>query len=465
MKRIAIIGAGISGLCAAKIFLKAGFNVTVFEKAESIGGFWAKEKLHTFINHQATKDEYSFSDFKMPLGYPEHPSGEQVYEYLLNYCREFDLLKTIQLNHEVIEMDWNGRIWSLNIDRQDTLITESFHYVIICSGALNETKIPFYPNLQNFLANGGQVVHSSEVESIEQLKNKRVLVSGFAKSGTDVVSYPSGYLYSETSVYQNEESKLSRFLANNPHAKYRLYSRLSETLFNFHSETRIQKIAHAIYKSLIWLQLRGLELFFKWQYGLRRIDIIPERKTDEVSINGLGVETGNFYEKNGLYKIKSIQSSIKEYTNEGVLLTDGSKLKADLIIHDTSIIQDVLFLSPMYRSKLRDKNGRLRLYRNIISPEIPNIAFVGFNSNSFSPVNSEVAAYWVLRLVNEQIKLPSKEEMLESICSSLLWRMKESPLALEYSNTYISSTNHRNLEELLMDMGLRSKRTSSVIVG
>lgn len=37
---IAVIGAGISGLCAAKHAKQLGFNVTIYEQNEWLGGIW-----------------------------------------------------------------------------------------------------------------------------------------------------------------------------------------------------------------------------------------------------------------------------------------------------------------------------------------------------------------------------------------------------------------------------------------
>ena len=39
--RIALIGAGISGIATANILKKNGFETIVFEKSESLGGVWA----------------------------------------------------------------------------------------------------------------------------------------------------------------------------------------------------------------------------------------------------------------------------------------------------------------------------------------------------------------------------------------------------------------------------------------
>lgn len=37
---VAVIGTGTSGLCAAKHALEQGFNVTIYEQNEALGGIW-----------------------------------------------------------------------------------------------------------------------------------------------------------------------------------------------------------------------------------------------------------------------------------------------------------------------------------------------------------------------------------------------------------------------------------------
>src|SRR3546814_16533347 len=62
MKHIGIIGAGISGLTTAKTFLQKGYQVTVLEKADGIGGVWQRSCSSTGVTTQTTRDEYAFSD-------------------------------------------------------------------------------------------------------------------------------------------------------------------------------------------------------------------------------------------------------------------------------------------------------------------------------------------------------------------------------------------------------------------
>lgn len=49
-KKIAVIGAGVSGLCAARHAIAHGFNVTVYEQTSEIGGTWV------YTDHAGTNE-------------------------------------------------------------------------------------------------------------------------------------------------------------------------------------------------------------------------------------------------------------------------------------------------------------------------------------------------------------------------------------------------------------------------
>jgi cation diffusion facilitator CzcD-associated flavoprotein CzcO len=50
IKHICVIGAGISGLVAAKTFTEAGFEVIVFEKQKGIGGVWEASRRQKHLS-------------------------------------------------------------------------------------------------------------------------------------------------------------------------------------------------------------------------------------------------------------------------------------------------------------------------------------------------------------------------------------------------------------------------------
>lgn len=464
MKKIAIIGAGLSGLCSAKTFLQEGYDVSIFEKGASLGGVWAKERSYPLVRTQTTRDEYAFSDFKMPSNYPQWPTGEQVFEYLQAYAKNFGVFERVQLNHEVKLLTRKGSQWELTIQNQVEQRTQLFDFVVVCSGTFHKPKLPLFPNQKEFLNTGGVILHSSELKSTEQLKNKDVMVVGFAKSATDVASLAADNAKSCTLVYRKAQWKVPRFFANSINMKYLLFSRFSEAFFNYHSKTTFERFLHSIGKPLVWMQWRGLEALLTWQFGLRKLKMVPDHSIEDQISCSLGVEPENFYKKIKQGKIRPVKSNLLEYQGNGVRLHNHEFVKADLVIFGTGFLQDIPFLDDHYRNLLIDKDGSFRLYRSIINPEIPDLAFVGFNSSLFTTLTSEVAAKWVLQFVKGKMVLPSKEKMLNDIQTNIEWRTNGRPIASEFSGTCIAPFNYHHLDELLTDMQLRTRKTNNVLV-
>ena len=104
-KRIAIIGAGISGLLACKYTMEKGFNPVVFEAQSGIGGVWSKTIDST--KFQTPKHVYQFSDFAWPHSVREtFPDHNQVMECIKSYAMHFNILGRIKFNSKVINVDY-----------------------------------------------------------------------------------------------------------------------------------------------------------------------------------------------------------------------------------------------------------------------------------------------------------------------------------------------------------------------
>jgi hypothetical protein len=107
LKRVAVIGSGVSGLAAAKAFLQEGlFEVTIFEQQGELGGLWVK--AYNTARIQNGKPMYEFSDWPMPDSYPHLPSKEQIKKYLSSYACRFNITDHIQFRTRVARMDRSG---------------------------------------------------------------------------------------------------------------------------------------------------------------------------------------------------------------------------------------------------------------------------------------------------------------------------------------------------------------------
>lgn len=61
-RTVAIIGAGSSGLVCAKILLDDGFDVTLFERQEQLGGIWSPQTAYVHLHSQQPGGTMEFSD-------------------------------------------------------------------------------------------------------------------------------------------------------------------------------------------------------------------------------------------------------------------------------------------------------------------------------------------------------------------------------------------------------------------
>ena len=62
--------------------------------------------------------------------------------------------------------------------------TENFKYVIVAAGHFSYPNIPYISGIQKFK---GRIVHSHDVRTFDEFKDKIILVIGGARSGEDLV--------------------------------------------------------------------------------------------------------------------------------------------------------------------------------------------------------------------------------------------------------------------------------------
>jgi dimethylaniline monooxygenase (N-oxide forming) len=463
MRKICVIGAGISGLTTAKSFLQKGFDVTVYEKGSSIGGVWAPARSYSGVTTQTTRDAYSFSDFPMPSEYPDWPTGEQVFEYLTLYAKHFDVTPRIQLNTSITSIVRKGSYWEVEVLNNAQVKTELFDFVAICSGTFHKPFIPSSLHAEQFIQNGGSILHSSEVTDVSVLKGKDVITVGFAKSATDLSVLASEHAKSSTLIFRKAQWKVPRFFGNKVNMKYLLFSRASEAFFGYHRKTVGEKILHSIGKPMVWMQWRGLEALLKWQYDLKKCDMLPAHRIDDQISCSLGVEPVGFYKKIKDGSIRAIKSSILSFTKDGVLLENQQRVKGDVVIFGTGFRQGIDFLEESFRKLIIDQNGAFNLYRNIMHPDVPNLAFVGFNSSLFTTLTSEVASRWVVSYALGEVKIPKRNAVIKAMQDELQWRQKVRPIASEFSGTCVAPFNYHHLDDLMRDMGKRTRATSNFL--
>jgi len=183
--RIAIIGAGPSGLGAARELIEAGFTPVIFEKSDRIGGNWVyspaegHSSVYETTHIISSKRHSQYRDFPMPASYPDYPSHQQLLRYFESYADRFGLTRLIRFESVVRRAaKLPGDRWRLSIGEP---AEEEFDFLLVANGHHWDPRWPEYPGRFD-----GEYLHAHAFKRAEPYRGRRVLVVGGGNSACDI---------------------------------------------------------------------------------------------------------------------------------------------------------------------------------------------------------------------------------------------------------------------------------------
>jgi cation diffusion facilitator CzcD-associated flavoprotein CzcO len=365
--RVCVLGAGSSGLTAAKNLLDVGIPVDVLEREDDLGGNWNYGKgnsrvyrsTHTISSKKCTQ----YTDFPMPRDFPEFPNHTQILEYLRSYAAHFGLARVIEYGRPIslIEPFDGGRAWDVRLEDGEV---RRYGAVIIANGHNWSPKFPSYPGQFS-----GQVIHTAQYKTPDVLANKRVLVVGAGNSGCDLA----------VEAAQNARRAV--------HSTRRGYHYVPKFILGQPSD----RLGDKLHKLRLPLGLRRwiINLCLKIVAGSPKRYQLPEpdHKLFETHpiINSLLL----YYLGHGDITPKPDIARFDEVT---VHFVDGTHEEFDLIVYATGYNIVFPFIDNQW---LNWRDGRPHLYKNVFHPEFDNLFVAGLiqpDSGQFGLVDWQMKA-------------------------------------------------------------------------
>ena len=183
--RVAVIGAGVSGIAAAYRLQQAHVDCTVYEKNDEVGGVWW-ENRYPGCRLDTPNFAYSLSFAQKPDWPQQFSRQPEILAYLATVAQSAGMRRHIRFGCEVEAMrfDEQRAVWTLTIrDRSDTVSQEEFNAVITAVGILNRPSVPDFAGLDSFQ---GQTVHSASWPKDLDLTGKRVGLVGTGASAFQI---------------------------------------------------------------------------------------------------------------------------------------------------------------------------------------------------------------------------------------------------------------------------------------
>lgn len=191
MKTVCIIGAGPSGIAAAKNCKESGIAFDLFEKNNKVGGNWVfdSDTGHSSVyeNTHIISSRYfsEYEDYPMPAHYPDYPRHDQLQEYFENYSKHFGVYDRIKFNHTVDKVTKTAdERWEVAFtDNKGKKNKNTYDYLMVCNG---HHWMPKYPTYEGEFT--GTWMHSHDFKRVtDDWRDKKILVIGAGNSACDVV--------------------------------------------------------------------------------------------------------------------------------------------------------------------------------------------------------------------------------------------------------------------------------------
>lgn len=195
---VAIIGAGPSGLAAARNLDRQGVPWVGFDLAADVGGLWNIDSPRSTVYASAhlisSARTTEFAEFPMPADTPDYPDHRRLLAYFRDFADHFGLRERFRFGTEVVRAEpvsderdsgWRLTVRSTGDDDEVGPGPEAdageFSALVIANGTLSEPNIPEFPGRFS-----GEVRHTSRYKYPQELAGKRVLVVGGGNSGCDI---------------------------------------------------------------------------------------------------------------------------------------------------------------------------------------------------------------------------------------------------------------------------------------
>ncbi len=346
-RRYAIVGAGPSGLAAARALSKRDIDWLGFELHGDVGGLWDIDNPRSTVYDSAhlisSKTRTEFTEYPMTADVPDYPSHRELKRYFHGFAERFGLKARYRFNAEVTGIERGDAGWRLSWRQDGCQHDEPFAGVILANGTLSE---PNRPEIGGEF--GGRVMHSSEYRSPRLFAGKRVLIVGAGNSGCDIAVDAVHHASSVTMSVRRGYHFVPKYIMGRPAdtvgGMVRLPARLKQ-----------------------WLDSRVLRLFTgnPERFGFPR----PDHRLYESHpiVNSLVLH----YVGHGDI---AVSGDIERFDGDDVVYRDGSRAGFDIVVLATGYKLHYPFID---RRHLNWHGAAPRLFLNAFHPDYDDLFVVG----------------------------------------------------------------------------------------
>ncbi|MDM8165146.1 NAD(P)/FAD-dependent oxidoreductase [Roseovarius sp.] len=212
-KRVAIIGAGPSGLAQLRAFQSAKDKgedipeIVCYEKQSTWGGLWnytwrtgvdkdgepCHGSMYRYLWSNGPKEGLEFADYSFDEHFGQeiasYPPRAVLFDYIEGRVKKAGVRDWIRFNNVVRDVSYDDASGKFTVtardSEKDAETVEEYDHVIVASGHFSVPNVPEYPGFDGF---NGRILHAHDFRDAREFEGKNILIMGSSYSAEDIGS-------------------------------------------------------------------------------------------------------------------------------------------------------------------------------------------------------------------------------------------------------------------------------------
>ncbi|MFT5604637.1 MAG: cation diffusion facilitator CzcD-associated flavoprotein CzcO [Paracoccaceae bacterium] len=324
-----VIGAGVSGICAAIKLKQAKVDFIVLEKSHEVGGVW-RENVYPDCACDVPSALYSYSFALNPDWTRVFSPQEEIKSYTHSTVKRFGITEHIHFNRTLNKCEWleAEKCWKLETSSD----VYRARFVIMACGPMHKPLIPHINGIETFT---GKSFHSATWDRDYDLSGKRVAVIG---SGGSAIQF--------LPAIQRKTQHITLFQRTPPWVLPKADTKISERWRNIFKRFPVMQ---KLFRKALYYQFEFLNHNLKNKWFSRKLEasaikhihrgVKDEALREQLKPDySLGCKrillSNNWYKALGKDNV-DVFPGVVEIQGNTVVASDGSRCEVDVIIYGT----------------------------------------------------------------------------------------------------------------------------------
>lgn len=358
---VVIIGAGMSGVCAAIRLGQAGIPFTLIEKNAAVGGSWY-ENFYPGCGVDTPNHFYSYS-FELNHEWSHFfAKRDELWTYFERATDKYGIREHIRFETEVSAATYDGATGTWDVATRDASGAVSHikaRAVISAVGVLNRPKLPDIEGRETF---AGTALHTAQWQEGLDLAGKRVVMIGTGASGQQVgptiapevakltiLQRSPHWVVPNPNYFAEVSEGMKWVLAHVPFFarwyRFQLFWAFADGL---HASLQVDPAWDDGGKSINQVNARHRQFMERYLRSklAGRDDLIAKCTPGYPPYGKRILVDNNWYDMLLRPNVDLVTGGIAKIVPEGVVMADGTLIEADVIIYATGF-QASKMLAPM----------------------------------------------------------------------------------------------------------------------